>query len=198
MFHRLDTSDREDIAELVNKWMLRDLGRWDELLEIFHPDGSIEVSWFEGRFSDFIEASKRMGKSNLRSKHLIGTPVIRGRGDRAISEVNAVIVLSNSVIPLGCDAHSRLFDLAERRDGVWKLLKRYCIYDMAHFTFPAGMVDIDMSESSYPREYAAMAFLLDRSGFPLKRIMPTRGSDIEAKIRAAADQWLEASSRRDL
>ena len=53
--------DRMDIADLMTGWIHRDLAQWDDLRTLFHPDGEIEITWFEGKASDFVDASMRMG-----------------------------------------------------------------------------------------------------------------------------------------
>lgn len=64
---------------------------------------------------------------------------------------------------------------------------------MGTFTFPLGPVEIDPSVAqAYPREYAALAYLLEQSGFPLGRIFATRGSELEVKMKAEAKSWLLA------
>lgn len=68
--------DRQQLNDLMNGWMHRDLGEWDQLRELFHPDGTIEITWFEGLGSDFVNGSMRMGASDLRTKHLIGSPAV--------------------------------------------------------------------------------------------------------------------------
>lgn len=183
--------DRFQITDLITGWIHRDLGQWDELAKLAHPDGTIEITWFEGPFSEFVEGSKRMGKSDLRTKHLIGTPVVTFNGNKAIVETNAVIVGENVKLGLGCSVHNRFYDLAEKREGLWKLVKRQSIYDMGTFTFPQGLVEIDRDlVARYPREYAPLAYLLDKSGFPLTRLFATRGSDLEQRMRAEASAWL--------
>ena len=52
--------DRMDIADLMTGWIHRDLAQWNDLRTLFHPDGEIEVTWFEGKASDFVDASMRM------------------------------------------------------------------------------------------------------------------------------------------
>ncbi|WP_242486717.1 hypothetical protein [Pseudomonas sp. TH49] len=48
---------------------------------------------------------------------------------------------------------------------------------MGGFTFPQGLVEIDQDAvARYPREYAPLAYLLEKSGFPLNREFATRGS----------------------
>jgi hypothetical protein len=183
--------DRLQITDLITGWIHRDLGQWDQLANLAHPDGTIEITWFEGPFSEFVEGSKRMGKSDLRTKHLIGTPVVRFNGNKAIVETNAVIVAENVKLGLGCSVHNRFYDLAEKREGQWKLVRRQSIYDMGSFTFPQGLVEIDRETvARYPREYAPLAYLLDKSGFPLSRVFATRGSDLEQHMRESADAWL--------
>ena len=68
--------DRQSIADLMTGWMHRDLAEWDELRALFHADGVIEITWFEGKASDFVDGSMRMGASDLRTKHLVAAPVV--------------------------------------------------------------------------------------------------------------------------
>lgn len=185
--------DRQQITDLLTGWMHRDLGEWDQLRNLFHPDGTIEITWFEGAASDFVDGSMRMGASDVRTKHLIGTPVVTFNSDatKAIVETNAMIIGENVKLNLGCVGHNRFYDMAEKRDGVWKLFRRHSIYDMASFTFPLGPVDIDRDAvAKYPREYAALAYLLEKTGFPVQRVFATRGSELEQKMKADAKRWL--------
>jgi hypothetical protein len=183
--------DRQQITDLITGWIHRDLGQWDDLAQLAHPDGVIEITWFEGPFAEFVEGSKRMGKSDLRTKHLIGTPVVSFNGNKAIVETNAVIVAENICLDLGCSVHNRFYDLVEKRQGLWKLIKRQSIYDMGSFTFPQGLVEIDREAvARYPREYAPLAYLLEKSGFPLNRLFATRGSELEQAMRKQAGDWL--------
>jgi hypothetical protein len=185
--------DRTQITDLITGWMHRDLGEWDQLRNLFHPGGTIEVTWFEGPFDEFVAASTRMGASDLRTKHLIGTPVVTFNGNKAIVETNAVIVADNVRLDLGCETHNRFYDLAEKRNGIWKLVRRQSVYDMATFTFPNGLVPIEKEVATkYPREYAALAYLLEKSGFPVGRVFGTRGSELERNMKAQAHRWLAA------
>ncbi|MFJ6530548.1 nuclear transport factor 2 family protein [Streptomyces longwoodensis] len=186
--------DRQDIADLMTGWIRRDLGDWDGLRELFHPDGRIEVTWFEGLAGDFVDASARMGASDFRTKHLITAPVVEfsADGTRAVSETNAVIVGENVRLGLGANGHNRFIDRIERRDGVWRILDRKSVYDFAFFTFPAGVVEVDTeSLAAYPSEYGALAYLLDASGFPVQRLFATKGSELEGVIKQSAHNWLQ-------
>lgn len=111
--------DRQDLNDLMNGWMHRDLGEWEQLRNLFHPDGTIEITWFEGLASDFVEGSMRMGASDLRTKHMIGSPAVtfNDRGDKAILETNAMIIAENIKLNIGCECHNRFYDLAEKREA---------------------------------------------------------------------------------
>mgnify|MGYP002678309193 FL=1 len=188
-------NDRQQLNDLVNGWIHRDLGEWAQLRDLFHPDGTIEITWFEGLASDFVDGSMRMGASDLRTKHLITLPRItfNADGNKATLETNAVIIAENVKLNIGCECHNRFFDLAEKRNGVWKLFHRQSIYDMGTFTFPQGWVEIAQKDVvRYPREYAPLAYLLEKSGFPLGRVFATRGSELEAKMKAEGQRWLAA------
>lgn len=183
--------DRLSIADLMTGWIHRDLAQWDSLRELFHSDGTIEVTWFEGLASEFVDASMRMGASDLRTKHFIASPVVTFNGSKAIVETNAIIVGENVRLGLGCESHNRFYDLVEKRNGAWKITRRQSIYDMGSFTFPGGLVEIDSETvARYPREYAPLAYLLDKSGFPVKRVFATKGSELEKEIKADGQRWL--------
>ena len=186
-------SDRQQLNDLMNGWIHRDLGEWAQLRNLFHPDGTIEITWFEGLASDFVNGSMRMGASDLRTKHLIASPRVtfNAAGNKALLETNAIIIAENVKLSLGCESHNRFYDLAEKRDGDWKLFHRQSIYDMGTFTFPQGIVEIDPATvAKYPREYAALASLLEKGGFPLGREFAPRGSKLEADMKAAGQHWL--------
>ena len=185
--------DRQSIADLMTGWIHRDLAEWDKLRDLFYPDGTIEISWFEGLASDFVEGSRRMGQSDIRTKHFIAAPLVTFNGNKAIAETNAVVIGENVRLDLGCSAHARFYDQVEKRGGVWKIVKRQGIYDFATFNFPQGVVEIDRAlVKKYPREYAALAYLLEMSGFPVKRVFATRGSDLEKTMKAKGQAWLAA------
>ena len=132
---QIQHNDRQQLNDLVNGWIHRDLGEWAQLRDLFHPDGTIEITWFEGLASDFVDGSMRMGASDLRTKHLITLPRItfNAEGTKATLETNAVIIAENVKLNIGCECHNRFFDLAEKRDGVWKLFNRQSVYDMGTF-----------------------------------------------------------------
>ncbi|MBR7834270.1 nuclear transport factor 2 family protein [Actinospica durhamensis] len=186
--------DRAAIADLMNGWIHRDLGEWDQLRDLFHPGATITITWFDGLAADFVDGSARMGTTDLRTKHVIANPSITFHGDRALVQTNAMIIAENTALELGCTAHNRFLDQVEKRDGAWRISRRDSSYDMSCFNFLTRIPEIDeKAVSAYPREYAALAYLLERSGFPVTGEFPTRGSALEAEIKAAGSAWLNES-----
>jgi hypothetical protein len=185
--------DRQSIADLMTGWMHRDLAEWDKLREVFHPDATIEVTWFEGLASDFIDGSMHMGKSDLRTKHVVSAPSVTFNASKAIVETNAVIIGENVPLNLGVSEHGRFYDQVEKRNGVWKIVRRQCIYDFGFFNFPQGQIEIERELlKKHPREYAPLAYLLEKSGFPVNRAFATKGSDLEKTVKANGQSWLVA------
>lgn len=186
--------DRQAIADLMTGWLYRDTMRWDELADLFHEDATIEITWFRGAARDFIDGSRRMAAGPLRTKHVIGAPVIRFAGDRALVETNAMIVADHLDLGLGVTTHNRFLDRVSQRDGVWRITHRDAVYDMGGFTYPfgtQGAADIDTDAlTRHPREYAALAYVLEHSGFPVTGTFPTRGSEREQEIMRLGTTWL--------
>lgn len=185
--------DRLAINDLMNGWMYRDLSQWDKLAELFHPEGTIEVTWFEGLASEFIKGSMRMGKSDISTKHLIGTPVVtfNNARNKAISETNAMIIGQNHKLEFGATCHNRFYDMLEKCDGAWRILRRQVVYDFGSFDFQFGPVDIDKPAAKrYPAAYAPLAYLLEKSGFPVQRVFATQGSELEIAMKNTARAWL--------
>lgn len=186
------------IAERIHGWIYRDLRQWDALRDLFHPDGMVDISWFNGTVDEFVEASKTMSRSPFQTKHLLATPLTTIRGDRALAETNAMIIGQNAELEVGVCAHCRLYDRLEARVGTWKIVLRQAIYDFADFTFPRGPIPVDHDQlNRYPQPYAALAYVLEKSGFPLAGKLPTRGSAAEQDMKRDGLQWLTETRTGD-
>lgn len=184
-------ADDKAITNLVNGWMYRDTAQWEKLQSIFAPEATIEVTWFEGKATDFINASKKMGTSKLATKHLIGTPVVNYHGDKALAETNVMIIVHNDSIKLGSTVHARFYDQIQKINNIWKIKRRQVFYDFGSFDYPAGVVPIDQTiVDKFPMAYAPLGYLLNSAGYPVNRVFATKNSDAEKQIRQQAQLWL--------
>ena len=54
-----ESADRLAIVETVNNWALwRDAGDWERFRTVWHEDGWMTATWFQGPAAKFIEVSK--------------------------------------------------------------------------------------------------------------------------------------------
>ncbi|MFF2554980.1 nuclear transport factor 2 family protein [Nocardia sp. NPDC058058] len=190
-------ADRQAIGELMTGWIHRDRQDWDELARLFHADATVRILWFSGPARDFIEGSRRMSAGPLRSKHFIGSPAIRFAGDRAFVETNTILIADHLDANLGATVHNRFLDRVARIDGIWRICHRDSIYDMGGFAYPFGTSGAEPIDAEtlhrHPREYAALAYLLERTGLTVTGPFPTRFSDQERDILDAGRAWLAES-----
>jgi len=52
-------ADRQAIRELVENWVIwRDAGDWERFRTVWHPDGRMMATWFQGPAEEFIRVSQ--------------------------------------------------------------------------------------------------------------------------------------------
>ncbi|GAA1033854.1 MULTISPECIES: nuclear transport factor 2 family protein [Amycolatopsis] len=195
MTDEIRAADRQAITDLMTGWIHRDREHWDALASLFHDDATLTILWFSGPAKDFVDGSRRMSGGPLRSKHFIGAPVIEASGDRAFVETNAMLVADHLELGLGVTVHNRFLDRVERRDARWRIVRRDSVYDMGGFTYPYGIRPTDdLDPRRHPREYAALAYLLEHSGHQVPDTCPTRFSKREQEILEEGHAWLTGVS----
>ena len=200
---RLDrVADEHEINTVLSEWAFaRDAGDWDILSNCFHADATINISWFCGLASDFVERSKGMladFKPGEHGKHLIGRARIRVEGNRATSECHAELLRRVVGDPFDFDAITwgRFFDLFERReDGVWRIARRTMVYEKDRLDpvnpadVPAGYFEA-MDLSAYPPACQILCYRLSLIGrAPMENIVQS-GSEAEAQLKQEAVSWL--------
>lgn len=182
-----------EVNQLIQGWMYRDLGQWEKLRSLFHPDGTIEVTWFSGPSSEFVDASAAMGASDLRTKHVLGSPLIKAASNRAVAQTSAIIVAENRKIGVGSTTYARFHDWIERRNTGWKLLRRRAVYDLSSLYGPDLSIVDAAAVDLHPNEYGALAYVLESGGFPVNGRFATRGSTAEKALFDESARWLAAT-----
>ena len=52
-------SDRREIRDVVESWVVwRDAGDWERFRGVWHDDGRMMATWFQGPADEFIEVSR--------------------------------------------------------------------------------------------------------------------------------------------
>lgn len=189
--------DKLAICDLVTSWTyLRDQEAWDDLEACFVPDGRISISWFEGLHQDFVAASKQIadrGTSLL--KHQIGPAVVRVQGDKALSEVNVVIMVRANT-PFGqvdTTSYARFCDRLVKIDGHWQFLERVGVYekDRVDPVDRPGLPEVFYEGlDRFPEPIKFLAKSLSVAGLEVSNNVVLDGTDVWHSISQVQSNWL--------
>ena len=116
--------DRLAIRELIENWALwRDARQWDRFRSVWHDDGRMMATWFQGSADEFIKVSQEGYDKGVRILHFLGGMSIDLAGDRAIAQTKMTIAQRGPVDGVLCDVvcTGRFYDFVERRNGRWEI-----------------------------------------------------------------------------
>lgn len=193
---RDEDSDRRIIRELVENWAVwRDARLWDRFRTVWHSDGRMMATWFQGSFEEFIAMNDAGWKKGVRILHFLGGSSIDVSGSRAIAQTKMTISQRAPVEGVICDVvcTGRFYDFFEYREGRWGLVLRQPIYEKDRLdpVDPSAKLELDRELlARFPEGYRHLAYLQTRIGYNVKPDMPgIEGEEIEKLYRRGAD-WL--------
>ena len=178
----------------------RDRGDWEVLRACFHPDATITVAWYSGPASGFIERSMAMAQTRRpeeHHKHWLGNMRADVKGARAVLETDAMVLIRETIDEHLFDycSHLRFYDVVEKRDGVWRLLKASCIYEKDRLdpvvpgAVPASFYAAVDPTGSEPG-FAFMRFRQMKKGRAVPSGIVIAGTPAEVALRDEARSWL--------
>ena len=199
--------DRLAIADVIQRERnARDAGRFSEMASYYHPQSSIEVSWFKGSGAEFVDRTriqfeKVQQQANGHERinfHEMGSSVVDVLGERALAETACTL---HSFFPLdgiACkmSGYIRLLWRAQREDQQWLIAGLRCIYvrDMLTTCSPGRQPVIDEPElANYRLSYRYVCYNLARLGLTTKDDLP--GADRPETVKALREgelAWLNA------
>ena len=184
------------IRELVENWILwRDAGDWDRFRTVWHDDGRMMATWFQGTADEFIRVSREGWERGVSILHFLGGSSIEIAGARAIAQTKMTISQRAVVDGVRCDVActGRFYDFFERRDGRWAIVLRQPIYEKDRIDplDPAAVLKLDAELlAQFPEGYRHLAYAQTRIGFKVKRDMPQlKGPEVD-KLYADGAAWL--------
>src|SRR6218665_3838560 len=124
-------NDELQIRQVVERWAVwRDAGDWERFATVWHPEGVMMATWFQGPYAEFIRVTKEGWAKGVSILHFLGGSSIDVAGDRAIAQTKMTISQRADVEDVLCDVvcTGRFYDFLERRDGRWGLVLRQPIY----------------------------------------------------------------------
>jgi hypothetical protein len=190
-------ADKIAIREVVENWVIyRDAGDWERFASVWHPDGWMTATWFQGPAKDFIEASRKLFDQDTNILHLLGGWTCDIAGSRAISQVKMTInqraAIDGILVDVVC--LGRFYDFLEKRDGRWGIVRRQPIYEKDRLdpVDPSAILKLDATLlHRFPEGYRHLAYLQTKNGFQVKTDLPgLRGAEVE-KLYAEGKAWLE-------
>jgi hypothetical protein len=190
--------DRQIIREIIENWVVwRDAGMWDKFRTLWHDDGVMNATWFQGSVDEFVAHGRKGGSGG---GHLLGGIAVELNGNRATAQTKMTITLRAPVEDVLCDVATtgRFFDFFEKRESRWGLVHRQPIYEKDRLdpVMPGTAVKLDKSLlAQFPEGYRYLAYAQTRGGLNVKRDMPgLKGPELDA-LYARGDAWLNGKSK---
>jgi hypothetical protein len=197
MWNATEVEDQRGIRHLVENWAVwRDALMWDRFRTVWHDDGRMMATWFQGTADEFIQVSKEGYARGVRILHFLGGSSIDIASVRAIAQTKMTISQRASVDNVVCDVvcTGRFYDFLEKRKDRWGLVLRQPIYEKDRLdpVDPAARLELDKNLlAQFPEGYRHLAYLQTRIGYKVKTDMPgLDGPEVEALYRRG-EGWLK-------
>jgi hypothetical protein len=189
--------DRLAIREAIDNWAVwRDAGDWEQFATVWHPNGHMMATWFQGTGAEFIEVTKAGWAKGVNILHFLGGTSIDLNRTRAIAQTKMTISQRGRVEGHLCDVvcTGRFYDFFEKLDGKWLLLLRQPIYEKDRIdpVEPGRLLYLDPEVLSlFPEGYRHLAYLQTKIGYPVKRDMPALTGSVVEELYARGRRFLE-------
>jgi len=188
--------ERLRIREVVENWVLwRDAGDWERFRNVWHPEGRMMATWFQGPAERFIEVSREGWNKGVSILHFLGGSSIDLARHRAVAQTKMTISQRATVDGVLCDVvcTGRFYDFFEWHGDAWKILLRQPIYEKDRLDplDPAARLELDQALlQQFPEGYRHLAYLQSKIGFTVKRDMPMLKGPAVERLYAQGAAWL--------
>jgi hypothetical protein len=192
--------DKLEIIEVVHNWALwRDAGDWERFRTVWHDDGWMTATWFQGPAAKFIEVSKAGFDKGVSILHFLGGSSVDLQGRRAVAQTKMTISqrgnLDAETVDVVCTG--RFYDFFEKRGERWGIVRRQPIYEKDRMDplDPSVRIKLDPDLlGSIPEGYRHLGYLQSKLGFEVKRDLPQlKGAEVE-KLYRQGQAWLEGAT----
>ena len=192
--------DRLAIIEVVQNWALwRDAGDWERFRTVWHHDGWMSATWFQGPAEEFIEVSRAGFDNGVSILHFLGGSSVDLNGRRATAQTKMTIsqraAVDGVVVDVVCTG--RFFDFFEKRHGRWGIVRRQPIYEKDRMDplDPSAILKLDQELlARFPEGYRHLAYLQTKIGFTIKLDMPQLKGPVVEQLYAHGRAWLQGAT----
>lgn len=193
-------SDALAIKQIVEDWVVfRDSGDWERFRKVWHKEGVMMATWFQGPYEEFIRVNEEGWKRGVSILHLLGGTSVEIKGKRAIAQTKMTISQRAKVHDVLVDVlcTGRFYDFFEKRKGRWAIVLRRLFYEKDRMdpVDPSKAVQLDPDIlAQFPEGYCHLAYLQSSLGFKVKTDMPgLKGPEADA-LYAMGKKWLTGKS----
>jgi len=192
--------EKAAILEVVQNWVLwRDAGDWDRFRTVWHDDGWMTATWFQGPATEFIKVSKAGFEKGVSILHFLGGSSVDVNRTRAVAQTKMTIsqrgTCEGELVDVVCTG--RFYDFFEKRAGRWAIVRRQPIYEKDRMdpVDPAVRIKLDPDLlGSIPEGYRHLGYLQSKLGFQVKRDLPQlKGAAVE-KLYRQGRAWLDGAA----
>jgi hypothetical protein len=183
----------------VQNWAIwRDSGDWERFRTVWHDDGWMTATWFQGPAEAFIEVSKAGFERGVSILHLLGGSSVELKGNRAICQTRMTISQRAPVDGVLADVTciGRFYDFIEKRGGRWGIVRRQPIYEKDRLdpVDPSARLELDAELlEGFPEGFRHLAYLQTKNGFTLKHDLPGLRGPIVERLYAHGRAWLDGA-----
>jgi ketosteroid isomerase-like protein len=188
------------IREVIDDWVVAsDSGDWERFATVWHDDGWMTATWFQGPATEFQKARRAGFERGVSIIHFLGATSVEVAGRRAIAQTKMTINQRAAVDGVVVDAvcTGRFYDFFEQRDGRWAIVRRQPIYEKDRLdpVEPGAKLVLDRELlAKFPEGYRHLAYLQTKAGFNVKLDLPgLRGPEV-ARLYAEGAAWLRGSA----
>ena len=191
--------DANTIRNVIENWALwRDAGDWERFATVWHDDGYMTATWFQGSATEFIRVTREGFDRGVSILHFLGGTTCDIAGARAIAQTKMTINQRAPVDGVVCDVvcTGRFYDFFEKRQGRWAVVRRQPIYEKdrldpvdpgARFTLDADLL------AQFPEGYRHLGYLQSKNGHKVKQGLPGLRGDAVQTLYAEGKAWLAGS-----
>jgi hypothetical protein len=197
----LSLLDRLAIGEVVDNWVLwSDSGDWERFATVWHDDGWMTATWFQGPAVEFQKARRAGFERGVSIIHFLGGTTIELAGERAIAQTKMTINQRAAVDGVAVDVvcTGRFYDFFAKRAGRWAIVRRQPIYekDRLDAVQPNCTLELDPALlAKFPEGYRHLGYLQTKAGFDVRLGLPgLRGPEV-AELYAEGAAWLAGSAK---
>jgi SnoaL-like domain len=192
--------EKLEVRELIENWAVwRDAGDWRRFATVWHDDGVMMATWYQGSAAGFIHATQQGWAKGVSILHFLGGTSIDLHDNRAIAQTKMTISQRGDVHGVSCDVvcTGRFYDFLEKREGRWGLVLRQPIYekDRVDPVDPAQKLELDQAAlAQFPKGYRHLAYIQTGIGYKVKLDMPhLTGPEVE-QLYVRGAQWLKGAA----